>query len=34
MQSRQLLGILHRAGLADVDRIEVRVVPPSDWPAE
>lgn len=34
MQSRQLLEVLRHAGLADVDRVEVRVVPPSDWPAE
>jgi hypothetical protein len=34
MQSRQLLGVLRRAGLTGVDRVEVRVVPPCDWPAE
>lgn len=33
MQSRQLLDLLHEAGLAEVDRVEVRVVPPSEWPA-
>lgn len=32
MQSRQVLEILRGVGLSDVDRVEVRIVPPSDWP--
>jgi len=33
MHSRQLLDLVHDAGLTSVDRVEVRVVPPSDWPS-
>ena len=33
MHSRQVLDILHAAGLTEVDRVEVRVVPPSEWPS-
>ncbi len=33
MHSRQLLDLVHEAGLDEVDRVEVRVVPPADWPA-
>lgn len=33
MQAAQLLEVLRRLGLADVDRVEVRVVPPADWPS-